>query len=109
MALFFDRLWFDQTLAARGLSRVDLAASVGFSGEELSLIYKDQMEVTPLHVSTWAAVLGETHSEIAKRCGVSTPHLCAPTIDQRIAILEARVAHLEAQIESLLRQQDAKL
>jgi hypothetical protein len=108
MALFFDRLWFDIKLSALGLSRADMAICGGVSAQELTLIFKDQMEVSRHHVQAWATLLSETTEEVAKRCGVLT--LAAPprTDTQKIAMLEARVAALEEQVRDLLRQPSAK-
>jgi transcriptional regulator with XRE-family HTH domain len=108
MALFFDRLWFESKLNALGLTRADLAICSGLSADELSLIFKDQRELSRHHVQAWAILLNETTGEIAKRCGVSTPASPVPTDAQRIASLEGRVARLEIQLQDLLRPPSAK-
>jgi transcriptional regulator with XRE-family HTH domain len=97
MALFFDADWFDARLAERGLNRGVLAAVSGMSEAELSLIFKDQRELSVAEVCAFAELLGVTPQEIANRAGVSTP---SPTTDP-IAALEARVAALEAEVARL--------
>lgn len=104
MALFFDASWFDKRLATLNLQKEDLARAVGWSGEELALVFKDQMEVRAQDVEILAALLDVPAPEIASRCGISTPFMTKPIsrkvqIDQlvrRIAVLEAKVAALEA-------------
>jgi hypothetical protein len=108
MALFFDRLWFDSKLKTLGLSRDDMASCGGVTVDALTLIFKDQMEVSACQVQAWAHLLIERPDEVAKRCGISTP-ISPPLSDaQRIVELEARVATLEAQIHDLLKRPNAK-
>jgi AraC-like DNA-binding protein len=108
MALFFDRLWFDAKLNGLGLTRAAMATHAGLTDDELTLIFKDQMEVSPSQVTAWAHVLGEAPSEIAKRCGVSTPVLARQSDAERIGALEERVAQLEAQIRDFIKPPNAK-
>jgi len=102
MALFFDAVWFDARLAERGLSRDILAAAGGLSADDLTLVFKDQGELSAGQVAVFAELLGVSADEIASRAGVSTPvpsqHISA---DARIAALERRVAVLEAEIARL--------
>ncbi len=95
MALFFDAPWYDARLAERGLSRAVLAAVSGMSEAELTLVFKDQREVSAAEVAVFAELLGVSPVEAATRAGVSTP---VPGTDPlaRIAELERRVAALEA-------------
>jgi ubiquinone biosynthesis protein UbiJ len=108
MALFFDRPWFEEKLTQRGLTHADMAAIGDVSAQDLTLMFKDQMEVAHHQVQAWAQMLGETTKEVAHRCGVSTPVVAVRSDAQRIAALEARIAALESQIQDLTRRQDAK-
>jgi hypothetical protein len=106
VALFFDKTWFDITLAARRLSRADLAAAAGASLDDLTAMFKDQMEVPSSHVTAWAALLGQSETEIVGRCGIST-RIPEPVSDAlRIAKLEERIAALEGLVSELSRQSD---
>lgn len=104
MALFFDKAWFDSAIRDRNLSRADLAVVVGASEEDITAIFKDQMEVPPSHVAAWAALLGTSNEEIALRCGVSTRALEPVDDSKRIVILESRIAALEAIVGKLAKQ-----
>lgn len=99
MALFFDTRWFDETLAARGLSRRVLAAAAGMSEADLALAYKDQRELSADEVAAFAEVLGVEAAEVANRAGISTP--VPGSGGDRIAALERRVAALEAELARL--------
>jgi len=99
MALFFDAAWFDAKLEERGLSRDVLAAVAGLSAEDLTLVFKDQRELSAGQVAAFAELLGVTAKEIAERAGVSTPG----RVDDPVAALERRVAALEAEIARLRR------
>jgi hypothetical protein len=70
-------------------------------------MFKDQMEVSAAHVATWSALLDVDQTEIALRCGISTPVQPRQTDVQRITGLEARVCQLEEQLALLLKQQGA--
>ena len=100
MALFFDAPWFDAKLAERGLSRAVMAAVAGLTEAELALAFKDQRELSAGQVAAFAELLGLTPAEVARRAGVSTP---TPGQDDsaRIAVLERRVAALEAELARL--------
>jgi uncharacterized protein YceH (UPF0502 family) len=100
MALFFDAPWFDAKLAERGLSRAVMAAVAGLTEAELALVFKDQREVSAGQVASFAELLGASAAEIATRAGVSTP---TPATD-RLAVLERRVAALEAEVAALRRR-----
>jgi uncharacterized protein YceH (UPF0502 family) len=102
MALFFDADWFDARLAERGLSRAVMAAAAGLNGEDLTLIFKDQRELSAGEVAVFAELLGVQAAEVAGRAGISTPVPGqADGADARIAALERRVAALEAEIARL--------
>lgn len=98
MALFFDQAWFDGKLAERGLSREVLAAVAGMSEAELTLVFKDQRELSAAEVAAFAELLGARPAEIAERAGVSTP---VPVEEDRLAALERRVTALEAEVARL--------
>ncbi len=101
MALFFDASWFDAKLKERDLSRSVLAAVAGLTDADLTLVFKDQQELSAGQVSAFAELLGVPAAEIAHRAGVSTPTPTAASPDQRFAALERRVAMLEIEIERL--------
>lgn len=100
MALFFDAPWFDGKLSDRGLDRAALAAIAGLSEAELTLVFKDQRELSAGQVAAFAELLGVTPAEVADRAGVSTP-MAAGDPAARIAALERRVAALEAVVARL--------
>jgi hypothetical protein len=100
MALFFDAAWFDTRLAERGLTRMVLGAVSGMTEADLSLVFKDQRELSAAEVTAFAELLGVTPGEIAHHAGISTP---IPAVD-RVAALEARVAALEAVVARLKRR-----
>ncbi len=102
MALFFDAAWFDARLGERGLSRDILAAAAGINADDLSLVFKDQRELSAGQVAVFAELLGVSTDEVASRAGVSTPVPSQNTSPgERIAALEQRVAILEAEIARL--------
>ena len=100
MALFFDVDWFEGKLAERGLSREVLAAVAGLSAEDLTLVFKDQRELSAGQVLAFAELLGVTPAELADRAGVSTP-VPRVSAEDRIEALEGRIAALEAEVARL--------
>ena len=100
MALFFDHAWFDAQLAERGLSRTVMAAAAGMSEADLTLVFKDQRELSAREVGVFAELLGVAPAEIARHAGVSTP-VPGGGGEARIAALERRVAALEAELARL--------
>ncbi|MCR5873413.1 helix-turn-helix transcriptional regulator [Phenylobacterium sp. J426] len=99
MALFFDAEWFDARLSERGLSRAVLATAAGIGADELTLIFKDQRELSAREVAAFAELLGVTAAEVADRAGISTP--TPQDGEDRIGALERRVAALEAELAKL--------
>ena len=108
MALFFDRLWFEAKLNALELTRAKMAVAGGMSDEDLKLVFKDQMEVSPDHVRAWAQLLQETEHEVARRCGITTTIISPQSDARRILALENRVMCLEAHVRDLIKQLSAK-
>jgi uncharacterized protein YceH (UPF0502 family) len=105
LALFFDAEWFDERLAARGLTRAVLAAAAGMGEADLALVFKDQREVSAREVAIFAELLGEQAADVASRAGVSTPAPAqAGGPEPRLAALERRVAALEAELAALKRR-----
>jgi len=100
MALFFDQSWFDAELAKRHLSRDNIGAILGLTLDEIAEVWKDQRELKAADVAIIAALLSHTPETIATRAGVSTP---APKTALDVA-LEARVAALEAKLDSILKK-----
>jgi hypothetical protein len=100
MALFFDAEWFDARLGARGHSRAVLAAAAGMAEADLALAFKDQRELSAGEVAAFAELLGVEPGEVALRAGVSTP-VPGQDAEARIAVLEKRVAALEAEVARL--------
>ncbi len=102
MALFFDAHWFDQRLAERGLSREVMGAAAELSAADLTLVFKDQREISAAEVAVFAELLGVSAAELASRAGASTPVPGqAGGVDAKIAALERRVAALEAELARL--------
>lgn len=101
MALFFDRDWYDEQLAQRGLSRAVLAAVAQMDTASLDLAFKDQRELSWRELSAFAELLGVSTAEAALRAGVRPPPDPADARDRRIAGLEARVSALEARLAAL--------
>jgi hypothetical protein len=101
VALFFDKVWFDAALVRLHLTRADLATVAGLSLDDVTLMFKDQMEVPPTCVAAWASLLAVPEPEVALRCGVSTMTLPTQPDQQRLAALERRVALLETAIKQL--------
>ena len=99
MALCFDVDWFDERLATRGLTRATLAAICGIAEAEVTLIFKDQRELSPREVALFAELLGASPAEIADRAGVSTRTPSIDPIEARFRTLEARIAALEAAVK----------
>lgn len=101
MALFFDAGWFDARLAARGVTRAALAAGAGLSEAELTLVFKDQRELSAPEVAAFAELLGATPAEVADHAGVSTPVPATSLLDQRLARIEARLDAMQAALKRL--------
>ena len=104
MALFFDRQWFEEKLAERGLNQRILAAAASMSEAELALAFKDQRELSAEEVGIFADLLGVPPAEIAERAGVSTPVPGQADLAGRILALEKKVAALEADLLRLKSQ-----
>ncbi len=84
-----------------------MARAVGWSREELDLVFKDQMEVQARDVELLSALLDVPAVEVANRCGISTPVAAKQVSSEaqiellmrRIATLEAKVAVLETMLK----------
>ncbi|WP_312160644.1 helix-turn-helix transcriptional regulator [Phenylobacterium sp.] len=101
MALFFDRQWFEEKLAERGLNQRILAAAAGMGEADIVLVFKDQRELSAEEVGIFADLLGVPPAEIADRAGVSTPVPGQGDLTGRLLALEKRVAALEAELARL--------
>lgn len=101
MALFFDRQWFEERLAERGLNPRIMAAAAGMSEADLALVFKDQREVSAEEVGIFAELLGVPPAEVADRAGISTPVPGQSDLAARVLALEKRVAALEAELARL--------
>jgi len=101
MALFFDRQWFEEKLAERGLNQRIMAAAAGMSEADLALVFKDQREVSAEEVGIFADLLGVSAAEVADRAGVSTPVPGQSDLAGRVLSLEKKVAALEAELARL--------
>ena len=101
MALFFDRQWFEEKLAERGLNPRVLAAAAGMGEAEIVLVFKDQRELSAEEVGIFADLLGVPPTQIAHHAGVSTPVPGQDDLPGRLLALERKVAVLEAEIARL--------
>lgn len=106
MALFFDRDWFGRRLKAGGVTHDVLAAAAGLTMQELAAVWKDQRELSAAEVSAFAKVLGLDVKEVAKHCGVSTPHGAESadnhaTLESRLDLILERLDRLEADVIAL--------
>jgi hypothetical protein len=101
MALFFDRQWFEEKLAERGLNARIMAAAAGMSEADLALAFKDQRELSAEEVGIFADLLGVSAAEVADRAGISTPVPGQGDLGGRLQGLERRVAVLEAELARL--------
>ena len=106
MALFFDQQWFDERLAATGLTRDDVAGALGLSRRDVDEIWKDQREVTPNQVAMLARLLDAPAAEIVNRAGVATPAPSQPpagdaALANRLAEIDARLTRIERAIADL--------
>src|ERR1700722_18107070 len=100
MALFFDAEWFDARLAARSLSRSDVARVLGIDDADVALVWKDQRELSARDVGVIAALLDATTHEVAAHAGVSTPVPQPAPIDSAaltdvLADIQNRMTRLE--------------
>lgn len=95
MALFFDGDWFDMRLAAAHLSRADVGRALGVNDRAVTEIWKDQRELSAVHVSILAALLAVTPQEIATHAGISTP---VPRAEPTLADLAVRLEKVEAEL-----------
>ena len=98
MALFFDGEWFDARLAAAHLSRADVGRALGMDDQAIAEMWKDQRELSAVHVSILAALLAVTPQEIATHAGISTP---VPKMQPTLADLAARLEKVEAELAQL--------
>jgi transcriptional regulator with XRE-family HTH domain len=110
VALFFDQQWFLRRLESFGLSKADLARAAGLTRDELDAVWKDQREVSSAEVASMAALLGVELTEMASRCGVSTPTPTSETAyGAAIATLTKRVEALELALATLLAAHNNRL
>jgi transcriptional regulator with XRE-family HTH domain len=103
MALFFDTDWFDARLAATGLTRAQLGATLGLSEEQVAEIWKDQREISANEVAMLAALFGVTAEQIAHHAGISTPvpKAAASGIEARLMKVERELAELKALVHAM--------
>lgn len=98
MALFFDRGWFDDRMAALGLDLVTIAKVLGLTEFELAEVWKDQRELTARDVSLLSALLAAPTEEIAHHAGVSTP---TPRARVSLDEIDARLSQIERKLDEL--------
>ncbi|MDE2462189.1 MAG: helix-turn-helix domain-containing protein [Alphaproteobacteria bacterium] len=96
MSLFFDQAWFDARLNALGLSRLDVARTLGLNSEQVSALFKDQRELSLAEVRLLASLLAAPIDEVADRAGVSTPREASTSWQARLAAIEARLIEIRA-------------
>jgi len=107
MALFFDSEWFDARLAAKGLTRGDVARALDIDAHAVAELWKDQRELSTRDVRALAELLGVAAAEIADRAGVSTPVPLETPADPSAALVElservARIERLLLELKSLM-------
>lgn len=118
MALFFDQDWFDARLQERGQTKADLARILSLELSEIEAMWKDQREVRAAEVAALADFFAVNSTEIADRCGISTPAVPDPeqlqafpdatAIVERLESLNARMGRIEralADIRNLILSQ----
>lgn len=114
MALFFDQKWFNARLKDAGLTKGELAKSLGLTNVELEEMWKDQREILDREIGTMALLLGVSESEVKKRGGLqgspearaalrsksegAAPASGSQDLAARVAELEERLAKLEARL-----------
>lgn len=103
MSLFFDHGWFDARLAALGLSRDDLALTLGLSPEQTTALFKDQRELSLAEVRLLARLLDVSIEDLADRAGVSTPREQADPAHAQLAAIEAKLIAIRALLASRRR------
>jgi hypothetical protein len=101
MALFFDAEWFDAKLASRSLSRGDASRALGIDDEAITLIWKDQRELSAHDVAALAALIGAAPEEVANRAGISTP--VPRAIDNNPAAVAAQLGDITERLARLER------
>ena len=107
MALFFDTQWFDERLAAAGLTRARLAQALSLTQSQIAEIWKDQRELSAREVATIASLLGATPQDVAHHAGISTPVPQATSlaeIAERLTRVERTLAELKALVIDLRRE-----
>jgi transcriptional regulator with XRE-family HTH domain len=107
MALFFDSQWFDERLAAAGLTRARLAQVLSLSEQQIAELWKDQRELSAREVATIASLLGATAQDVAHHAGVSTPVPQTGSlaeIAERLARVERMLGELKALVIDLRRE-----
>lgn len=98
MALFFDAVWFDETLAQRGLDRGSLTAACGLDRHELHQVFTHQRAPTPVELNAFAEVMGVDIVEVTLRSGVAEPVEGGDAM-ARIDSIEARLDAIDRWIE----------
>jgi transcriptional regulator with XRE-family HTH domain len=110
MALFFDSAWFDGRLAARALTRADLARALALTDAEIAELWKDQRELSAREVAAIAALLGASGEEVAAHAGISTPvPELAPAGTEELGRAVASLAERLARVERMLAEVKALL
>jgi len=101
MALFFDAEWFDKALASRGFARRDAARALNIGEEDITLIWKDQRELSAGDVNALAVLLSIPAEEVADRAGISTP--VPRTISNTPAALAAQLENITERLARIER------
>ena len=73
MGIFFDQDWFDDRLAAAGLTRAAMAQAAGMTIDEVEMVFSDRRELEGPEVRAIARMLSADPTEVASRSGVADP------------------------------------
>ncbi len=71
MGIFFDQDWFDDRLAAAGLTRAAMAQAAGMTIDEVEMVFSDRRELEGPEVRAIARMLSADPSEVAMRSGAA--------------------------------------
>lgn len=106
MSLFFDAVWYDQRLRARGIDRGWLASAAGLDSEGLQAIFENRRAPTSTELEAFSVTLEADILEVTLRAGFTSRASPedAPATSARIESIEARLDAIDAWIEDFERE-----